>query len=94
MELTNLYIIKSFQMCQEGISLVFKCVDKVQVCNAIGISKSIVMSRYHILDSWQSNGNSSVRSIRSLMCMNVVHLNSKVFCCRICQKMTFHNSEA
>lgn len=93
-ELTNLYIDKSFQMCQEGIRLVFKCVDKVQLCNGIGVSKSIIMSRYHILDSWQSNGNSPVRSIRSLMCMKVVPLNSKVFCCRICQKMTFHNPEA
>lgn len=93
-DLTKVYIDKTYQLCQEGICLVFKCVDKIQLCNGIKVSKSIIMSRYHTMDSWQSQGNSPVRSVRSLMCMKVVPLHSRVYCCRICQKMTFSSSES
>ena len=92
-DLINLYIDETFELQPEGINLIFKCVDKIQLCGGVEVFKNIIMSRYHTLDSWQTGSNSPKRSMRSLMCMRVVPLNSKVYCCRTCQKMTFSTTE-
>ena len=92
-DLTNLHIDETFEMHPEGINLIFKCVDKIQLCGGVKSSKNIIMSRYHTLESWQIESNSPVRSLKSVMCMRVVPLNSKVHCCRTCQKMTFSKTE-
>ena len=92
-DLTSLYIDETFELHSEGIDLIFKCVDKIQLCGGVKVSKNIIMTRYHTLDSWQTQSNSPIRSLRSVMCTRVVPLNSKVYCCRTCQKMTFSNTD-
>ena len=93
-DLTNMYIDERFQLSIEGISLVFECVNKIQLCCGIRVSRSVIMTRYHTLDTWQSQGNSPSRSLRSIVCMKTIPLKSKVNCCRTCQKMTFSCQEA
>ena len=80
-------------MHPEGINLIFKCVDKIQLCGGVKSSKNIILSRYHTLESWQIESNRPVRSLRSVMCMRVGPFNFKVYCCRTCQKTTFSKNE-
>lgn len=87
-DLASVFIKDDFEMCQESIRAVCASVKIVRLCEAVTITKSVVVSRFHTVEQFNSS-ETQERKIRSIICSKIVSVNSVTNTCRKCQKMTF-----
>ena len=85
-DLRALSIDDAYANDEEGVSLVFEIAEKLNICKGIKVTKSVVCSRYHTLESLEIN-NVKTMNLRSISCAKVVCFSAWGGCCRVCQKM-------
>lgn len=86
-DLENMFINSTFQVSQESITAVCLSVQSLKLCEAVKVTGSVVVSRYHTVENFKVNERQE-RKVRSIMCNRVVLVNSISNICRKCQKMT------
>ena len=82
-----MFINSTFQVSQENITAVCLSVQSLKLCEAVKVTGSVVVSRYHIVENFKVNERQE-RKVQSIMCYRVVLVNSISNICRKCQKMT------
>lgn len=86
--LNSIYISDKYIPTPESIQQVIKTTRLIRLCEGVKLTKTVVVSRYHVLNKWQ-NDEGECRCLHSVVCSKVVALNALSQTCRKCGKMTF-----
>ena len=80
-------IANTYRSGRNGVNIVLTAVRKVSLCEGITVTNNIIMTRFHIIDKWKSNGKTQ-RILRSKLCNRIIPFNAQSKTCIKCQKMT------
>lgn len=92
LDLSSLGVSGVYTLNTEDVLTVFTIVIKLNICNGVRVSKSVIVSRFHTLESFTVNED-TFKCLKSLNCQVALAFNMRSSTCKVCQRMTFRNSE-
>ncbi|MES9902010.1 MAG: hypothetical protein ABW168_04915 [Sedimenticola sp.] len=88
--LNNIHISNKFEFTKESLAGVCTAVKLIRLCEGLTLTKSIIITRFHIIERLQASDCAEKRKVRTITCDRVVTINSTNSICRKCQKMTLN----
>ena len=74
-ELSTIFIENKYKINKENIETIIQAVRSISLCQAVKVTKSVVVSRFHTLEKWSNINNEAERKVRSVMCKRVIPLH-------------------
>ena len=91
--LSSLYVSEKFQYTKESIAIVCRTVKILKLCAGVTINSSVIVTRFHLYQRIEESNGIKKRVVRSILCDQIVALNTIKETCKKCLKMTLHHPE-
>lgn len=75
-DLESVYISNKYEFYKESIEAVCNSALHLELCEAVEVSESVIVSRYHTVEQFKVDDKSVERKIRSVLCNLVVPVNN------------------
>ena len=85
---SKLSIDNKYYLNKDCILFVCNIAKKLKLCHGIILSKSVITTRFHIIEQWKTYKSTDCsRILRSLLCHEVVQFTNQCNSCIVCQKL-------